>query len=202
MRKTNGERAEDRVAGDSIARAIEVLLFVPLGATSYLREIGPELVDTLIARGRAEVDRRHEQVTQHLNTARSMGEVALTFGFPKVRARVERRADAVRSSTADWLTAAPLTRTGAPPPDRTSTARERAPARVTVPVIVTAAANDGAAADARAALPIPGYDALSASQVVERLPGLLAVELDAVRDYESSHRNRRTILGKIDQLVG
>ena len=52
-----------------------------------------------------------------------------------------------------------------------------------------------------AELPIPGYDALSASQVVERLAGLAAAELDAVRSYEAAHRNRRTILGKIDQLA-
>ena len=55
-------------------------------------------------------------------------------------------------------------------------------------------------APANDTLPIPGYDALSASQVVERLAGLSTDELDAVRTYESAHRNRRTILGKIDQI--
>ena len=54
--------------------------------------------------------------------------------------------------------------------------------------------------DRTAELPIPGYDALSASQVVERLAGLADDELDAVRAYEAAHRNRRTILGKIEQL--
>ena len=49
-------------------------------------------------------------------------------------------------------------------------------------------------------LPIPGYDTLSASQVVERLTGLPASDLDEVHAYESAHRNRRTVLGKIDQL--
>ena len=49
-------------------------------------------------------------------------------------------------------------------------------------------------------LAIPGYDALSASQVVERLAGLSGDELDAVRRYEAGHRRRRTILGKIEQL--
>jgi hypothetical protein len=53
-----------------------------------------------------------------------------------------------------------------------------------------------------AVLPIPGYDALSASQVVERLIGLAPDELDAVHQYEASHRQRRTILGKIEQLAG
>jgi len=51
-----------------------------------------------------------------------------------------------------------------------------------------------------AALPIPDYDELSASQVVERLEGLDRDSLEAVRRYESEHRGRNTILGKIAQL--
>ncbi len=49
-------------------------------------------------------------------------------------------------------------------------------------------------------LAIPGYDSLSASQVVPRLAGLRPDELAAVRDYEAAHRGRRTILGRIAQL--
>jgi hypothetical protein len=76
----------------------------------------------------------------------------------------------------------------------------------------TAAAADRAAAPAAGAaatsatapevesLPIPDYDELSASQVIERLEGLDAESLDAIRAYESSHRGRNTILGKIAQL--
>ena len=60
----------------------------------------------------------------------------------------------------------------------------------------------GADAPASDELPIPGYDALSASQVVERLAGLGREELDAVHAYENAHRQRRTILGKIEQLAG
>jgi hypothetical protein len=36
---------------------------------------------------------------------------------------------------------------------------------------------------------------------VERLDGLPASELDAVRAYEEAHRARRTILYKIEQLT-
>lgn len=52
----------------------------------------------------------------------------------------------------------------------------------------------------RADLSIPGYDTLSASQVVQRLAGLSPDELEDVRDYESGTRGRRTILSKIAQL--
>jgi hypothetical protein len=51
-----------------------------------------------------------------------------------------------------------------------------------------------------AELAIPGYDSLSASQVVQRLPGLVPPELEAVRTYEAAGRGRRTILTKISQL--
>ncbi|MFI5045550.1 MAG: hypothetical protein ACHQIG_00685 [Acidimicrobiia bacterium] len=50
-------------------------------------------------------------------------------------------------------------------------------------------------------LAIPDYDELSASQVVERLEGLDATSLDAIRRYESAHRGRNTILGKIARLT-
>jgi hypothetical protein len=53
----------------------------------------------------------------------------------------------------------------------------------------------------RAALAIPDYDQLSASQVVEHLDGLTANELAQVRDYERAHRGRNTILGKIATLT-
>lgn len=49
-------------------------------------------------------------------------------------------------------------------------------------------------------LAIPGYDSLSASQVVSRLAGLAPAELEAVRGYEGASRGRRTILTKIAQL--
>jgi hypothetical protein len=53
---------------------------------------------------------------------------------------------------------------------------------------------------ASADLAIPGYDSLSASQVVQRLAGLSPDELDAVARYEAAHRGRRTVLARVVQL--
>jgi hypothetical protein len=50
-------------------------------------------------------------------------------------------------------------------------------------------------------LAIPGYDSLSASQVVQRLAGLSRSELIEVREHEQSHRHRRTILNRVEQLL-
>ena len=58
-----------------------------------------------------------------------------------------------------------------------------------------------AAATAIVAGALADYDTLSASQVVRRLESLGPDELDAVRRYEASTRNRRTILNRAGQLL-
>jgi hypothetical protein len=61
---------------------------------------------------------------------------------------------------------------------------------------------DRATASSDGHLPIDEYESLAASQVVARLPTLQRDELEAVRTFEARYRGRRTILGKIDQLLG
>ncbi len=51
-------------------------------------------------------------------------------------------------------------------------------------------------------LPIEEYESLAASHVVARLDGLAAADLRRVRRFEAAHRGRRTVLGKVDQLLG
>jgi hypothetical protein len=65
------------------------------------------------------------------------------------------------------------------------------------PADVAAAA---AASDAEG-LPVDEYESLAASQVVARLVALSPAELRRVRGFEAAHRGRRTVLGKIDQLL-
>jgi hypothetical protein len=163
---------------DPIARAVELLVYAPVGAGLYLADVGPSFVDTLVERGRAEVEQR-------LTTARSLGQVALAFGVPMLRQKVQARVSDVMHRGPDAGTVRPMQR---PRPVEEIVRRE--------PVPVPDHAPD------REELPIPGYDALSASQVVERLVGLGRTELDAVHAYEAAHRQRRTILGKIEQLAG
>ena len=50
-------------------------------------------------------------------------------------------------------------------------------------------------------LPIPTYDALNVSEIVERLDGLSPEELKVVRRYEVDTKGRSTVLDKIDALV-
>jgi len=193
---------------DPIERTLELLLYAPLGAGLFLKESAPAFVDMFVSRGRAEIDRRHEDVQQRVTTARSLGQVALAFGPPIVRERVERTVADARQR-AEGLFGSPASR---PEPPRAEPAppaptpppapAHYAPPAAPSPTIHGFQVSSNGGAEAGADLPIPGYDALSASQVVERLLGLSVRELEAVHAYETSHRQRRTILGKIEQLIG
>jgi hypothetical protein len=57
------------------------------------------------------------------------------------------------------------------------------------------------AADAAVHLPIDEYESLAASHVVARLDNLTPTELRQVRRFEVAHRGRRTVIGRIDQLL-
>jgi hypothetical protein len=176
------------VRTDPIARAVEVALYAPIGAAAFVAEMGPDVIRTVVARGRAEVDVRHEQVSGGWRHAKGAGEVAIAFGLPMLRKKVGERLASLRPEAPSPSPA----RRPAPAP------RSASPATSNGHRPVETAAIETAAVDER--LAIPGYDALSASQVVERLAGLSGDELAAVRQYETGHRRRRTILGKIEQL--
>jgi hypothetical protein len=186
---------------DRIEHTIEVLVYAPIGVALYLRDMAPTFVNMFVARGRAEIDRRQAEVQQRTTTARSIGQVAMAFGVPMVRQRVERevgtardRAQSLLGSIAgsDDIVGAPAAR---PEP---SAPMPPAPAAAAPAAGAPTGDTNGSQADPM--LPIPGYNSLSASQVVQRLTGLSVEELEAVRAYEASNRKRRTILGKIDQI--
>lgn len=187
---------------DRIEQTLEVLVYAPIGVGLYLKDMGPTFVNMFVARGRAEIDRRQAQVQQRTTTARSIGQVAVTFGVPMVRQRVEREVDSARQKAQSFLG----TIGGTAEPNGTAKAPDRAKAASNGngasngTEIKAAPPETNGAPSTDPGLPIPGYDSLSASQVVERLAGLATDELDAVRLYEASHRKRRTILGKIDQI--
>jgi polyhydroxyalkanoate synthesis regulator phasin len=50
--------------------------------------------------------------------------------------------------------------------------------------------------------PITAYDHLNARQIIARLPDLSKDQLRKVRDYESTNRGRKGILGAVDRKLG
>lgn len=161
--------------------AIDLIVYAPLGFALEARTLLP----TFVERGR-----------QQVQMARMVGRFAVSQGQVEGRKRLSRAQEQAETILAE-LGLAPTVGSAReePAPPAPSAPREpdgRSPAPRPAPQASAASAD----------LAISGYDSLAASQVIPRLAGLDADELEAVRVYEAAHRARKTILGKIAQLQG
>ena len=193
-------------------RALDLLVYAPVGVALYLRDTVPTFVNLFVSRGRAELGQRRQQAQDQVAQAKALGEFAVNFGGPKVREHVEKGIALARKGAESVLGGAAdeggvpdavdgvTSPSASPPPDPVAANSNAASEPVGEPTTTTTTTT-AAPAPAATTLVIPDYDELSASQVVERLDGLPASELDAVRAYEEAHRARRTILYKIEQLT-
>jgi|SRR4051812_1028899 hypothetical protein len=166
---------------DPAEQLLDVLVYAPLGLLLEARDLLPKLAD----KGR---QRLGGQVT----VARMVGELAVRQG--------QRRAEKVIERLRQQNSAG----AGANPAQARPANGHRPEAATVTDIRPSAAPAPGAeaAAGGASALAIHGYDTLSASQVVPRLEGLSADELEAVRVYEQTTRARKTVLTRIDQLRG
>lgn len=188
-------------------RAVDLLVYAPVGVALYLRDTVPMFLNLFVSRGRAEVGQRRHQAEGQVSQAKALGEYAFEFGGPMLREQVEKGIAAARKGAEAVLGGigderGPIAQPPEPAPTQAnSTATKAMQAKSESAVKSTDDAGEDAKPSATT-LGIPDYDELSASQVVQRLDGLQAGELDAVRAYETAHRARRTILFKIEQLTG
>jgi hypothetical protein len=179
-------------------RALEVLVYAPVGLAMYLRDTVPTFLNLFVSRGRSEIVQRKHQAEGQVSQAKALGEYAIGFGAPRVREQVEKGiAVALKGAEAVLGGVGEGGGPGPQPATSTTTQPSAPPVR---PVEEEAGREEEGAKPSATTLGIPDYDELSASQVVERLDGLQPSELEAVRDYEEGHRARRTILFKIEQL--
>ena len=171
---------------DPTEQLLDVLVYAPLGFLLEARDLLPKLAD----KGR---QRMGGQVT----VARMIGELDVRQG----QKRAERAFQRFREQQGWTSSAPPQPPADAPPANGHSAPAPGPSTGGTVPVTGHPAAASTGVPDA-AALAIPGYDTLSASQVVPRLEGLSPDELEAIRAYEEATRARKTVLTRIDQLRG
>lgn len=202
--------ADRGLVARAVGQAAEVVVYAPIGFVVQ----APELLPTLARRGRHEVDavrtlsgevlgRGHRWLTRRLRQVGGEGRAALRglalHDAPPVGARRDGQASGPVASVTDITTAST-----ASTPDHTEPVRRAEGARggtspVDSPPPVASADVPAPPVDS---LAIPGYDSLSASQVVPRLASLETGEREAIRSYEQAHRGRKTILNRIAQLQG
>ncbi|MHB8671346.1 MAG: hypothetical protein ACYDAD_12480 [Acidimicrobiales bacterium] len=181
---------------DALDRALDLVLFAPLGLALSARELLPELAE----KGR-------QQVEGQLTMARVVGEFAIRESRNQAERLVRRWQEQAEATLQEFgLAGGP-----GPAPELAAGSTDGpgpAPERAVGPAGPAPSSNGTAGTPAAVATPrppspplaIPGYDTLSASQVVSRLPGLSRSELEAVRAYEQASRARKTVLARIAQL--
>lgn len=190
--------SDDKTATDWL---LDLFVFVPAGLALTVADELPRLAD----KGR-------HRVQGQVHTARLVGQFAVQMGRAELGKRLPLRPPVRRPSDGATVSspAAPTPWAGrattshtAPATDAPLNGAERHPAPRTGRGAPASNGRQGPAAggDVAGDLAIPGYDTLSASQVVQRLAGLAHGELEAVRRHELSHRHRRTILNRVDQLL-
>ncbi|MGH9086597.1 MAG: hypothetical protein ACRDYZ_00520 [Acidimicrobiales bacterium] len=183
-------------------RALDLLVFAPAGAVLRALEDVPGTAE----RGRAMIE-------QELRNAHLVGQFAVGASQRRLLQGLERLTSASgrggganepggTDDQAEPGTTTPAAAGSAPvQPLRVEPSRPEP--RAPVPARPVGAPVDAPDADGITAdLAIPGYDTLSASQVVRRLDGLGPDELAAVFRHEAASRGRRTILHRAQQLLG
>lgn len=161
-----------------VDKLLDLVVYGPAGLALTAAEEFPKLVE----KGRHRVDGQ-------LHTARLVGQFAWQMG----RRQLE-------STLGGWLNRPPA---ATPPAPAASPSPSPPPPPAPEPALsVSPPRHPDNGALASDVLGIPGYDSLSASQVVQRLGGLSVTELQAIRDHEQAHRHRRTILNRVEQLLG
>lgn len=179
----------------TIQRAVEVAVFAPIGFLQFAKDMVPPLIEQFVTRGRSRVEELQEQVENQLGQARILGQFAVSQGSEQARRQVGSTLSEARQRGEQAARVVGIRR-------ETETTTPEPPAKTEAAPAAAGGSGNGAkpAADS-SNLPIPDYDELSASQVVARLSGLDDDDLEAIRDYESAQRRRKTILTKIDQLT-
>lgn len=156
-----------------VEQVLDLLVYAPVGLALAVRDELPRLVE----KGRNQADAQ-------VALARMLGQMAAGKGQQEI-------GKALNDLWARLSGAAGTDEKQSPPAEKKPAPKPRASGSS------AARPSKGPSADD---LAIPGYDALSAPQVVQRLTGLSPEELEAVGAYETATRHRQTILGRIAQL--
>lgn len=156
---------------------LSVFVYAPIGFLLDARQLVPQLT----TRGRQQVE---------------LLKVAAKFAVAKGKLDAEHKLRSARRPVPPNAAAeSPAAQASEPSPP----ARSR-PTPAGRPAAKRAARPAAKGSNSPARPPIASYDTLSATQILPRLPALSRRDLAVVEHYERTHRGRRTILGRIEQL--
>lgn len=192
MRGTGGEEKVLKNAKDACAtEALEIATYIAL--EELARALDDEQTAQLAASIRGDEEAMLESITRQLPTLTRAVVAADIMGNGSYDITETGVADVAREAVEETKQAARSAGTAA---KKTTRQARRVPG---------VAQAEGAAKGAVASeqdLPIAGYDALNADDIIERLPSLSQIDLAKIDAYERKGASRKTILDRISSLRG
>lgn len=164
---------------DRTLSLLDVVVFAPLGAVLKATAALPDLVEA----GREEYRKRAPG-------ARFLGKMVVEQQRRKRRQRTTVKVAVPEPGPSDEVT-----------PSRRDPATPVAGSNLRPSLKEPSASAPDSGVVSSADLPIEGYDTLAARSILGLLEGLSSQELEKVAAYEKAHRQRATILHRIDQLT-
>ena len=181
LRGSGGEEKILKNAKDACAtEALEIATYTALERLAA--SLGDDVTARLAASIRADEERMLARVLREIPKLTEAVVGADVRGEPTYSVTDTGAADAIRETA-------------------TSVKRTARQARK-VPGVARAEGQVKGAVASESDLAISRYDALTADEIVGRLPGLSQVDLAKVAAYERKHQKRSTVLGRIDSLQG
>ncbi len=172
---------------DPVRQLIDLMVYAPIGLLTVAHRELPQFIAT----GKTRVDNQ-------LTVAKFIGKMAVTQGRKELQRRLDEAERARRHpAPIDVVASTELIDVNPSVDDLDEAVMTGSLPETIIELVAESPLLAGPATDE---LPIEGYDSLAASQVVGRLGSLTDEELALIEAYESAHRSRRTILGKINQL--
>lgn len=177
-------RGRPHDAASAWRTACDLFVYAPIGLGAMLIEDGPAAI---------------ERARQELRNARFIGRLTVDQGVAQMRRRLDAEPGS-REPTTAAVTSAEARSTDAPDTDATDTGVEadapETPRLAPDPGPPSPPDDLPLAGD----LALPDYDTLPAIDIVAKLDTLGTDERAAIERYESAHRQRRTVLGKLARL--
>src|SRR3954447_16181859 len=109
-----------------LERAVELLVYAPIGLAMFAKDTVPTFMKMFIARGETEVTQRRKTAGTQAGQYRTIGQMAVKYGGPEVKRQAEAAAGTVRKRAEDTI-AGIAAATAAPPGAPTGPAPTRTP---------------------------------------------------------------------------
>ena len=182
----------------------DLVIYAPTGAIAIARERVEEFLNEAIERGKVDRDERQTGLRNQLAIAKSVG-----------KARVEQAVKGLddRSSEAPFRAVRDVGDTVVKQAQKTADVVvsqslgqdviRQAQEQMGIRLAKSRRAGNGGRPPTGDSghLAIEDYESLSAAQINARLGGLERAELEALREYEVSHRARTTVISRVDQAL-